>query len=406
MRLSRFVLPAVSILLFLFPFQSTAQTWLISAGQTLTVGVLKTDASKLSDRYNDSFSQIVRANLELSGVYQPLPEATIQSALDARGLSLPRSGFANPAVGGEVGRIVGVEYMVVSTVTQQGNSYGITLVLVKTANDSVLYTVSVDGIGQLAIDFEPAIANAVAKLVGLTVEPVVPEQFTEGPLKEMLFAKLEGGRFTMGSERGEGSERPVRQVRIEPFELMTTEVTQSMWNSVMGENPSKYKGPNLPVEKVTLDEIKKFIVAMNIKDPDHFYRLPTESEWEYAARGGVETQFPFADDAVGLDFFAWFKENSKGKTHEVGTREPNPFGLYDMLGNVFEYCVDSWYDDYTDAPVSSAARFNRRDKNGPRVIRGGSFTSSAWNCRPASRLDHHPNRREEYVGFRLARNEK
>ena len=381
------------------------ESYLIPAGETLPVGVLTMDASKLSDRYNDSFTGMLNADLIESGVFKPLPEGTIHAALDKRGLSLPREGFANRNIGGEVGRLVGADYMIVASVGLDGANYTVNLFLMDSRNDSILTSVSEGPVGPLAIDFEPAIANAVVKLVEEIAEPVLPERFVEGPLPGMMFARIDSGDYIMGSEHGEKNEHPARRVTIDPFELMTTEVTQSMWMTVMEKNPSKFEGESHPVERVTLDEIKKFMVAMNIKDPTHRYRLPTESEWEYAARSGASTQFPFADDAVGLDFFAWFKKNSDGKTHPVGTREPNSFGLYDMLGNVFEYCVDAWYNDYEGAPLSAAARLDRRHPNGPRVIRGGAYVSSAWYCRPASRLDHRPNRREEYVGFRLARTE-
>lgn len=400
------LLVVVTILLSNTPLHAEETDWLIPAGETLEVGVLTVDASELADRYNDTFTGMLRANLRLSGVIVPLPEGVIERALTNRGLSLPSRGFGNPQIGGEVGRLVGVDYILVTRISPNAAKYDLNLMLVKTANDEVVESVTVSGISPLAIDFEPALAEIVVKLVDAVSEPVLPEMLVEGPLPGMIFARIEGGIFTMGSERGDDEERPVRKVNVEAFELMTTEVTQQMWLALMEENPSKFEGDQRPVEKVTLREIKRFIVAMNLKDPDHFYRLPTEAEWEYAARCGKETQFPFGDDSVGLDFFCWFKDNSHKKTHKVGTREPNDWGLYDMLGNVFEYCVDSWYKNYKDAPLSSAARFNRNDRDGDRVIRGGSYTSSAWMCRPAARLMHNPDRREEYVGFRLARGPK
>jgi len=231
----------------------------------------------------------------------------------------------------------------------------------------------------------------------------LPEKFLEGPLPKMIFARIEGGSYRMGSDDGDKSEQPVHEVEVAPFELMTTEVTQEMWDEVMEENPSKFKGPDQPVERMTYKEIRRFIVALNIKDPDYQYRLPSEAEWEYAARAGTTTEFPFGNDAVGLDYFAWFKENSDGTTHKVAQKEANGFGLFDMLGNVFELCVDTWYDDYEGAPSSSAARLGRSHPDAPRVLRGGSFASSAGNCSPATRIAHKPGKRRPYAGFRLAR---
>lgn len=400
------IFAVLTLLLTTVTTHAEESDWLIAAGDSLEVGVLSVDASELADRYNDPFTSMLRANLKLSGVIVPLPEGVIERALSNRGLSLPRRGFGNPQIGGEVGSLVGVEYILVTRVSQNAANYDLSLKLVKTATDEVVESATISNISPLAIDFEPALAEVVVQLVNKISEPILPEMFVEGPLPGMMFARIESGVFIMGSERGDKEERPVRKVNVEPFELMTTEVTQRMWMELLDENPSKFEGDARPVEKVTLREIKRFIVAMNLKDPDHFYRLPTEAEWEYAARCGKETQFPFGDDSVGLDFFCWFKENSDKQTHQVGTREPNAWGLYDMLGNVFEYCVDSWYKNYEDAPLTAAARLDRRDRDGDRVIRGGSYKSSAWHCRPAARLAHNPNRREEYVGFRLARSEK
>ena len=202
------------------------------------------------------------------------------------------------------------------------------------------------------------------------------------------------GKFLMGSENGVSDEKPVHEVTISrSFYLGKYEVTQAQWEAVMGSNPSHFKGATLPVECVSWEDCQKFIEKINSTGVGTF-RLPTEAEWEYACRAGTT-----GDYAGNLDEMAWYTSNGDSKTHPVGTKKANPWGLYDMHGNVWEWCQD-WYDSYrqdrqTD-PKGAAGGSGR-------VLRGGSWSNNARGCRSASRDWHSPSSRGYDLGFRLVR---
>ena len=218
----------------------------------------------------------------------------------------------------------------------------------------------------------------------------------------MEFVKIPAGSFMMGCSAGDAEchheEKPShRDVISRSFELGKYQVTQADYEAVMGTNLSFHKGPNLPVEGVSWDDAQKFCAALNAKGDGYRYRLPTEAEWEYAARAGD------ASCRYGpLVQVAWFHDNSDGKTHPVGTKEPNAFGLYDTLGNVWEW-VGDWYaaDYYKHSPQS--------DPKGPdsgefRVSRGGSWRGIVRGpSRVSSRYALKPSVRSIVVGFRCAR---
>ncbi len=182
------------------------------------------------------------------------------------------------------------------------------------------------------------------------------------------------------------SEKPQHRVRItKPFYLGKYLVTQEQWQAVMGNNPSEFKGPKNPVERVSWDDCQKFLEKLNAKIGTQRgkFVLPTEAQWEYACRAGSTTRYCFGDDESGLGEYAWYYANSEKKTHPVGEKKPNAWGLYDMHGNVQESCQD-WYDDgyYAKSPTD--------DPTGPamdtdHVLRGGSWRRPASDCRSASR---------------------
>jgi len=223
----------------------------------------------------------------------------------------------------------------------------------------------------------------------------------------MVLVPIPAGAFTMGDDDQELAN--LHRVKIsKPFHLGAFEVTQGQYEKVMGKNPSKFNGPqfkhakDLPVETVTWEDAIEFCRKLSAlpeeKAAGRAYRLPTEAEWEYACRAGTTTKFSFGDDKSKLDECAWHAANSDGQTHVFGQKSPNAWGLYDMHGNVFEWCED-WYGDY---PSGSAT-----DPTGPksgrrRVCRGGSWFNDARHCRSGDRFGNFPGIRNIHNGFRVA----
>lgn len=215
----------------------------------------------------------------------------------------------------------------------------------------------------------------------------------------MEFVKIPVGIFYMGSPKSEAGskdgETPQHLVTISrSFYMGKTEVTQEQWQAVMGDNPSSFKNClKCPVENVSWDDAQEFIKKLNAKN-EGAYRLPTEAEWEYAARAKTTGAYP-----GNLDSMAWYDKNSGGKTHEVGMKVQNDFGLYDMHGNVWEWCSD-WYGDYSSGAVTDPTG---AASGSYRVFRGGSWGSGAANLRSAFRGNNLPSDRRAYVGFRVVR---
>ncbi len=204
----------------------------------------------------------------------------------------------------------------------------------------------------------------------------------------MEFVLIPAGEFEMGSPSDEEgriskSEGPVHHVNIEKaFHMGKYEVTQKQWRAIMGDNPSYYKGDDLPVEQITWDDVQEFIKKLNEKEGTGKYRLPSEAEWEYACRAGTTTRYSFGDSESKLCDYAWYFKNSDLKTHPVGQKKPNSWGLYDMHGNVWEWVQDSWHGSYDGAPADGSAW---EGDYVLRVIRGGSWRSFAEDCRSANR---------------------
>jgi formylglycine-generating enzyme required for sulfatase activity len=221
----------------------------------------------------------------------------------------------------------------------------------------------------------------------------------------MEFVLIPAGSFVMGADKNfddaGDNETPQHRVSIsKPFYLGKFEVTQAQWTAVMGNNPSNFKGRSNPVEMVSWNDVQAFISLLNKREGHSRYRLPTEAEWEYSARAGTTGAYSFGDDADSLGGYAWYDDNSGNKTHPVGQKAPNPWGLYDMHGNVWEW-VQDWYGDryYSSSPGS--------DPKGPssgsnRVKRGGCWGHYARSCRSAYRDDSAPDVRYINLGFRLA----
>jgi len=250
----------------------------------------------------------------------------------------------------------------------------------------------------------------------------------EEKINHLTFQMLpvQGGSFRMGSTKDDKAafdwEKPDHDVTVRDFYLGQYPVTQDLWLEIMKENPSFFPGDRRPVERVSWDDAQIFIEKLNgltkkSRPEGQVYRLPTEAEWEYAARGGIRT-FPITrgkhgDDSslLGAGAYAggdklkevgWYSDNSYGETKPVGLKAPNALGLYDMSGNVWELCADYWHDNYNQAPKDGSAWINIPERGSRRVLRGGSWIFTAQNCRSAYRRNWLPVNRFDYIGFRLA----
>lgn len=239
-----------------------------------------------------------------------------------------------------------------------------------------------------------AINLAFMKAKTFTVNGV---QFTMMP--------VEAGTFTMGAtpemKNPWNNEKPTHQVTLtNNYYIGQTEVTQALWKAVMGRKPSRFKGDNRPVEQVSWKDCQKFITKLNSLTGQKF-RLPTEAEWEYAARGGKKSKGYQYSGSNNLDEVAWYGDNSSSHTHDVATKQPNELGVYDMSGNVWEWCQD-WKGSY-----SSTSQTNPTGATGVlrRVCRGGSWNFGARSCRSSIRYGYSPNDAYDTLGLRLVLSE-
>ena len=244
-------------------------------------------------------------------------------------------------------------------------------------------------------------------LPGLSVSAKSEEPEPEPPkikvyeVKGVKFAMVtvEGGTFMMGNDDGKLYETPAHEVKLKRFSIGQTEVTQELWEAVMGNNPSNWKGAKYPVESVSWNDCLAFIKKLNRLTGKHF-RLPKEAEWEYAARGGNQSKGYTYSGSNNIKDVAWYYNDNYSRPHRVATKEPNELGLYDMSGNVWEWCQD-WYDEdyYLYSPIRKPpGPFSGED----RVIRGGSWGGNATLCRVTGRNFYFPEGTGNIVGFRLA----
>jgi formylglycine-generating enzyme required for sulfatase activity len=232
---------------------------------------------------------------------------------------------------------------------------------------------------------------------------VLIETLPGGIELEMII--IPAGTFTMGSDEYD-REKPQHQVNLQEFYLGKYPVTQEQYQAVMGNNPSNFKdNPKNPVEQVSWDDAQEFCKKLNQLIVGKDFRLPTEAEWEYACRAGTQTRYYFGDDAAKLGDYGWYDENSDSKTHAVGQKKPNDWGLYDMSGNVWEWCEDPYHDSYANKPENIKNNGNTiwsSSDTSSRLLRGGSWLYDSRNCCSAIRYGYNADVRNINIGFRLA----
>ena len=264
------------------------------------------------------------------------------------------------------------------------------------------------GLSLKTFDFETVTVNNQGSITNR--RNLKAKYFTEdlgnGITLEMV--QIPGGSFMMGSPLGEkerdNDESPQYRVTVKPFYMGRYEVTQAQYQAIMGKNPSRFKGEKRPVENVSWNNVVEFCKQLSQKT-ERTYRLPSEAEWEYACRAGTSTPFYFGEtitpDLVNYDGNFPYGSAPKGKYREqttnVGTFPPNAFGLYDMHGNVWEWCQDTWHDNYNGAPNDGSAWIDNENRS-RRLLRGGSWYNYSWNCRSANRGRDNPGTRY-FIGF-------
>ncbi len=215
---------------------------------------------------------------------------------------------------------------------------------------------------------------------------------------KMIFVK--GGTFQMGSNNGDSDEKPIHQVNISDFYIGKYEITQKEWEDVMGFNPSKFKGSNRPVETISWNDVQEFVKKLNIKTGKK-YRLPTEAEWEYAARGGNKSKGYKYSGSNTVGHVGWYWDNSGKETHNVGAKKPNELGIYDMSGNVWAGGQDKKADDAEPNPRLKNPKYDNSGSH--RERRGGSWRNNPASLRCAFRYRFTPGDTYSRVGFRLIR---
>lgn len=233
--------------------------------------------------------------------------------------------------------------------------------------------------------------------------PDVKTYYANGVSFQMV--EVRGGTFRMGGTSEQGSdalddEKPTHNVTLSGYYIGRTEVTQELWQAVMGSNPSRIKGASKPVEYVSWNDCKTFLSKLNSITGKNF-RMPTEAEWEFAARGGTKSKGYKYSGSNTLGNVAWYTDNSGSTTHEVGVKSPNELGVYDMSGNVREWCSD-WYGNYSS---SSQTNPTGASSGSRRVSRGGSWFDSASFCRLSVRCYGTPDCRNAELGLRLCLSE-
>lgn len=250
----------------------------------------------------------------------------------------------------------------------------------------------------------PLVTLAPPQMARRTPQSVPESSPVQGPRLVNRFGitlvLIPAGTFQMGSDRRADNARPVHAVQLStPFFLGIYPVTQRQWEAVMGQHLGHFRGPEHPVEQVSWDDAQAFLHRLNEAEGHAGYRLPTEAEWEYAARAKTTGDYCFGNDVIQLAQYAWYSANAQGTTHPVGQLQPNAWGLYDMHGNVWEW-VQDWYGPYTAATAF--------DPTGPatgsdRVFRGGGWYGSARDCQSADRHFGAPGDRNAGLGLRLVR---
>lgn len=372
------------------------------------------------DKNNTGYKSVVReilsTSLTKSTFYKPVERALIDKVLEE--YKYQTLGLVNDGEVIELGKQIGADFVCVSMIEKMGTNFFVTAKIVNVNTASVeaqSYVKTKDGENDLFEKLEE-LANS---LIGIKPTASSSGKTTSSNSNSSSYAvsvggvsfkmiNVQGGSFEMGSNT-EDDEKPIHSVNVSDFSIAEFEVTQELWEAVMGTSirtqrdkaSSSYsiygEGANYPMYYVSYNEVQDFINELNRRTGKSF-RLPSEAEWEFAARGGNNSKgFQYAG-GNNLSDVAWYDANSVSNTHQVGLKRSNELGLYDMSGNVWEWCAD-WYGNYSSSKQTDPQGAN---SGSDRVVRGGGWFSGASGCRVAFRSYFSPGFRDYILGFRLA----
>ncbi len=360
-------------------------------------------------------SESIRRELVRSGKYKVINRGDMNEILGEQMFQI--SGCISGQCTGiiEAGRLLDVGKIIMGSINVVGKTYYLSLSLidVKTGN---IERVSEDKCKCEVDDLIESSKRVIKRLMGERLAEDQPETMPtassmpaktggEASAVNMEFVLVKGGCYQMGDSFGDGyaDERPVHEVCVNDFFMGKYDVTQGQWKELMGDNPSEFNlcGDNCPVENISWNDTQGFIEKLKQRIGKN-YRLPTEAEWEYAARsGGKKERWAGTNSESELGEYAWFDANSGDKTHPVGKKKPNGLGLYDMSGNVWEWCQDLYHENYyKNSPKNNPSG---PDSGTNRVLRGGSWFNGAGYTRTEKRLSIIPDYRDSNDGFRLVR---
>ena len=445
----RRVLCVALIFLFLIPLNASAQSSLLGNKEKKVnyhVAILnfESKSSEISKEQSEMLTNSFINAFQKRKRYKIMTRTQMKEILDEQTLQQSEN-CSDSGCAVEVGKILGVGKIIVGQVGKFEETFVIILHLVNVETSEEINTCERRFKGKMDqfFDVMPELANEITGLFSVastfTPTPLPKPTPTTSPIQEPITTPLSevsqtlipspqstqsqqtnsaqnnltinlgnnislemvfirGGGFIMGTNDGEIDELPAHKVTVSDFWIGKYEVTQAQWQLTMGFNPSNWKGDNLPVEKVTWYEAMNFCRKLTQKTGYQF-SLPTEAQWEYACRAGSTGKYFFGEREPELTEYAWFTLNSGGKTHPVGQKKPNPWGLYDMYGNVWEWCADWYHGNYYTAPTNGESW--EVPKGGDKVYRGGWFNDQPWYCRSVDRFYISPDFKDFCSGFRV-----
>ncbi len=389
-------------------------------------GVSQVESIGLSDKLRSYITQLASEGPQNGISYEVIERAQIDRIFEQ--FEIQNVGCVSDSCAVEFGKMLQCDRIVIGSVSLIGETYSVTSRLVDIESSRTIKSVDRQhrgAIDDILLQIIPQVGRELITgertAIASPVSSNSPQE--ESPLdltilwgilgKDFSMVSVPAGVFEMGSEDGSRDERPVHRVILDAFAIGNTEITQTQYKAVMGKNPAHNDDDeSFPVEDLSWNDAVKFCNKLSElmglvpcyderKDTCHLdrngFRLPTEAEWEYACRAGSTTLYHSGDNETELDAAAWYRENSDGKSHQPGQKEANAWGIFDMHGNVAEWCTDAFgrYDEEaSDNPLGE-------DNDDYRICRGGSFSSKSEDCRTTNRHYYPPRTKDKSIGFRI-----